>query len=89
MQLDYFRGSMFEAVERMADMYPNNIAFDFMGKSTTYRKMVDLPMKSKAMFIINGLPNDLILHRLVIINMNPNNTPTIPKKDAKNISEYL
>ena len=40
MHLDYFRGSMFEAVERMADMYPNNIAFDFMGKSTTYKKMV-------------------------------------------------
>ena len=32
MHLDYFQGSMFEAVERMADMYPNNIAFDFMGQ---------------------------------------------------------
>ena len=29
MHLDYFQGSMFEAVERMADMYPNSIAFDF------------------------------------------------------------
>ena len=37
MHLDYFRGSMFEAVERMAELYPNNIAFDFMGKSTTYK----------------------------------------------------
>ena len=35
MHLDYFQGSMFEAVERMAELYPNNIAFDFMGKSTT------------------------------------------------------
>ena len=40
MHLDYFQGSMFEAVERMAELYPNNIAFDFMGKSTTYKKMV-------------------------------------------------
>ena len=37
MHLDYFQGSMFEAVERMAELYPNNIAFDFMGKSTTYK----------------------------------------------------
>ena len=40
MHLDYFQGSMFDAVERIADMYPNNIAFDFMGRSVTYRKMV-------------------------------------------------
>ena len=29
--LDYFDGSMFEAVEKIAEKYPNNIAFDFMG----------------------------------------------------------
>ena len=40
MHLDYFQGSMFEAVARIAEQYPNNIAFDFMGKSTTYKKMV-------------------------------------------------
>lgn len=38
--LDYFEGSMFEAVARVAGQYPNNVAFDFMGKSTTYRQMV-------------------------------------------------
>ena len=38
--LEYFQGSMFEAVEKIADEYPNNIAFDFMGRSTTYREMV-------------------------------------------------
>ena len=32
--LDYFDGSMFEAVAKIAEAYPNNIAFDFMGKST-------------------------------------------------------
>ena len=40
MHLDYFDGSMFEAVAAIAEKYPNNIAFDFMGKSTTYRQMV-------------------------------------------------
>lgn len=38
--LDYFGGSMFEAVELIAEKYPDQIAFDFMGKSTTYRKMI-------------------------------------------------
>ena len=38
MHLDYFEGTMFEAVEKIAEKYPNNIAFDFMGKSTTYAK---------------------------------------------------
>ncbi len=40
MHLDYFEGSMFEGVARIAELYPNNIAFDFMGKSTTYKKLV-------------------------------------------------
>lgn len=38
--LDYFQGSIFEAVKRIADKYPNNIAFDFMGKKTTYKQMI-------------------------------------------------
>ena len=40
MHLDYFEGSMFDGVARMAELYPNNIAFDFMGRSTTYKKLV-------------------------------------------------
>ncbi len=40
MHLDYFQGSMYEAVEVIAEKYPNNVAFDFMGKPTTYRQMV-------------------------------------------------
>ena len=40
MHLEYFEGSMFDAVSAIAQKYPNNIAFDFMGKSTTYRQMV-------------------------------------------------
>ncbi len=40
LHLDYFDGSMFEAVANIAKLYPNNVAFDFMGKSTTYRELV-------------------------------------------------
>jgi len=40
MHLDYFEGSMFEMVEQVARKYPNQTAFDFMGKATSYREMV-------------------------------------------------
>ena len=40
MHLDYFEGSMFEAVEKIARQYPKHVAFDFMGKSTTYEELV-------------------------------------------------
>lgn len=38
--LKYFEGSMFEAVERAAAKYPDAVAFDFMGRPTTYRRFV-------------------------------------------------
>ncbi len=38
--LDYFQGSMYEAVEAAAEKYPGNIALDFMGRSTTYRELI-------------------------------------------------
>ncbi len=38
--LDYYQGSMVEMLENNAKQFPNNIAFDFMGKSTTYKEMV-------------------------------------------------
>ena len=38
--LDYFQGSMFDKVSSIAEKYPNNIAFDFMSKSTSYRKFI-------------------------------------------------
>lgn len=38
--LDYFQGSMYEAVEKIAAKYPSNVAFDFMGRSTTYRELI-------------------------------------------------
>ena len=38
--LEYYDGTMYEGIKRCAEKYPNNIAFDFMGSSTTYRKML-------------------------------------------------
>ena len=35
LNLEYFQGTMYEAVKAVAEKYPNNIALDFMGKSTT------------------------------------------------------
>ena len=40
MHLKYFQGSLFEAVEEIAKKYPENISFDFMGRSTTYKSLV-------------------------------------------------
>lgn len=40
MHVDYFDGTMFDAVKIIAEKFPKNIAFDFMGKSTTYEKFV-------------------------------------------------
>ena len=40
MHLAYFEGSMFEAVAEIARKYPAYVAFDFMGKGTTYARMV-------------------------------------------------
>ena len=40
MHLEYFAGTMFEMVEQVSKTYPKNIAFDFMGKATSYPELV-------------------------------------------------
>ena len=61
MHLDYFDGSLFEALERMADRYPDYVAFDFMGKPTTYKKLVQQVRHSAACLDAMGIgPNDKI-----------------------------
>ena len=59
--LDYFGGTMFEAVQKIAEEYPNNIAFDFMGKSTTYKTMVEEIRKcAKSLRTIGVRENDKV-----------------------------
>ena len=40
MHLNYFDGTMVRMVGNTAEKYPEGIAFDFMGKSTTYRELM-------------------------------------------------
>ncbi len=59
--LEYFEGSMFEAVKKISEEYPNNIAFDFMGRSTTYRELVrNIERCAKSLRTIGIRENDKV-----------------------------
>ncbi len=59
--LDYFDGTMFEAVEKIATQYPNYIAYTFMGKQTTYRQMLaEIERCAKALKTIGIRENDRV-----------------------------
>ncbi len=61
MHLDYFEGTMFEAVAEIARKYPKNVAFDFMGKSTTYPELVkNIEICAKALKTIGVRENDKV-----------------------------
>ena len=61
MHLDYFDGTMFEAVERIARQYPKNIAFDFMGRGTTYAGFVaKIHRVAKALKSLGIRPGDKV-----------------------------
>ena len=38
--IEYHSGSIYDAVKDIADKYPDNVAFDFMGRSTTYKRFI-------------------------------------------------
>ncbi len=59
--LDYFEGSMFDKVKWIAEQYPDNVAFDFMGKSTTYHELIrEIEKCAKALKTIGIRENDKI-----------------------------
>ena len=61
MHLDYFEGTMFDAVAAIAEKYPNNVAFDFMGKATTYKELVrNIETCAKALKTIGIRENDKV-----------------------------
>ena len=61
MHLEYFEGSMVDKVMQIAEQYPNNIAFDFMGRHTTYRQMVrEIERCAKALKTIGIRENDKV-----------------------------
>ena len=59
--LKYFEGSMFDKVAEIAAQYPDNVAFDFMGRSTTYRQMVrEIERCARALKTIGVRENDKV-----------------------------
>ncbi len=61
MHLNYFDGTMFEAVENAAHRFPANIAFDFMGRPTPYRVMIaEIERCAKALKTIGIRENDRV-----------------------------
>ena len=61
MKLNYFEGSMYDLIEEMSIKYPKNIAFNFMGRSVTYKKMVDeIQRCAKALKVIGVRENDCV-----------------------------
>lgn len=59
--LDYFEGSMWEAVRNIAHRYPNYIALDFMGSTTTYAKFEqEVYVCAKALRAIGVKPGDKV-----------------------------
>ena len=61
MHLDYFDGTMCEAIYRIADKYPNYVAFDFMGKPTTYKELIhNIETCAKALRTIGVRENDKV-----------------------------
>lgn len=61
LHLDYYEGSMFDKVAWIAGQYPDNVAFDFMGRSTTYRQMIhEIERCAKALKTIGVRENDKV-----------------------------
>ncbi len=59
--LDYYRGSMYGAVEMAAEKYPRKTAFDFMGRSTSYRDMiVNMHKCARALSYLGVKPGDKV-----------------------------
>lgn len=59
--LEYFEGSMYDKIADIAKKYPKNVAFDFMGKSTTYGEMIEEIQKcAKALKTIGIRENDKV-----------------------------
>ena len=59
--IPYSGGTMYDKVAAVARKYPNNVAFDFMGRRTTYRQMMDsIEACAKSLRTIGVRPGDRI-----------------------------
>ncbi len=61
MHLNYFEGSMYDRLAETAEKYPGYIAFDFMGRRTTYRQLLaEIERCAKALKTIGVRENDKV-----------------------------
>ena len=61
LHLEYFEGSMFDAVNKAAKEHPDFTAFTFMGKSTSYRTMIsEIERCARALKTIGVRENDKV-----------------------------
>ena len=61
MHLEYYECSMIDRVMQVAEMYPDQVAFDFMRRPTTYRQMVrEIERCAKALKTIGVRENDKV-----------------------------
>lgn len=59
--MEYFDGSMYEIVEEIGNKYPNYVAFDFMGRSTTYRELLkNVEQCAKSLSMLGIRENDKV-----------------------------
>ena len=59
--VEYDACTMYEEVEKAAEEFPNNIAFDFMGKHTTYRHMIhQIDACARSLRTMGVMPGDRI-----------------------------
>ena len=61
LHLEYFEGSMFDAVKKAAEQYPEYTAFTFMGKSTNYKTLIgEIEKCARALKTIGVRENDKV-----------------------------
>ena len=61
LHLEYFQGSMYDAVKASAEKYPEYTAFTFMGRKTSYRTMVqEIEKCARALKTIGVRENDKV-----------------------------
>ena len=61
LHLEYFDGTMVQAVGRIAKQYPEQTAFDFMGSSVSYRRLIEEIGKcARALYALGVKPGECV-----------------------------